>query len=174
MAKISEFDIMLRRRLRRDVVLVLLMVLACYIWWFRSTHNIMSLVNAAKSNELDRIVSCVNWGAPVNGIARRGWYNTPDDTPLTAAIIPKHFDAVKLLVRLGADVNLENGFLMTPAGTAACSGDIAIINYLAEQGADFVVKSGQFTPLEWASNTRSPKPEVIAAIRKILEPQWAN
>lgn len=174
MAKISEFDIMLRRRLRRDVVLVLLMVLACYIWWFRSTHNLLSLVNAAKSNDLERINSCVKWGAPVNGVVRWGWDASPGNTPLTSAIWPKHLDAVKLLVRLGADVNLEDGFSMTPAGTAACSGDIAIINYLAEQGADFVVKSGQFTPLEWASNSRSPKPEVLAAIRKILEPQWAD
>lgn len=132
---------------------------------------IQSLVSAAKRNDLDTIATCVKWGgADVNGISRWGWYNSPGDTPLTAAIWHKRLDAVKLLVSLGAGVNLRDGSSDTPAGVASYTRNVEMIEYLADQGADVTIKSGKLAPLEIMTLRPEPSVSVQTAIRRVTSP----
>lgn len=58
------------------------------------------------------------------------------NTPIMVAIEENKFDAVALLIELGADVNAKNNAGATPAMLAARNWDLATLRLLHENGAD--------------------------------------
>jgi ankyrin repeat protein len=75
-------------------------------------------------------------------LARSG---SPEVLPLQAAIRGKNKDVVSLLLRLGADVNAQDGSARISLHEAALNNDKELIKILVEKGADPMIreKSGQ-------------------------------
>ena len=71
-------------------------------------------------------------------------------SPLVVAILYDNFEAVKLLVEHGANVNYPSvihGFYETPLHIAAARCDLEIVEYLVEQGADANVSNNYGKPI---------------------------
>jgi outer membrane protein assembly factor BamB len=87
------------------------------------------LVDAARAGDVAAMEAALAKGAMVNGTAR---YNV---TPLIAAAMNGHVDAVKFLVARGADLNVEDSFYRFSAGDAALvNGHPEVALFLLERG----------------------------------------
>ncbi|KAK5943857.1 hypothetical protein PMZ80_003138 [Knufia obscura] len=78
-------------------------------------------------------------GCHVNQVTREhleSRYRYRDETPLTRAVSVQDQAMVEMLVEHGAHVNLANGEQLTPLMLAAFDGQMDILQYLIEQGAD--------------------------------------
>ena len=102
-----------------------------------------ALMRAAYSADLELVRLLLGYGAEPD--VRSG----DNETPLLAAAghgwidgysqgkpFAERLDVIKLLVELGADVNWADDAGITPLMVAANMGDVAIIQYLVDQGAD--------------------------------------
>ena len=84
------------------------------------------------------------------------------------------FEAVKLAVDLGADVNTANEDGLTAMHGAAANGADAIVQFLAERGAKLDVKDKyQQTPLSIASGMRLPWIPYGDELGEIIQPSTA-
>ncbi|CAH0018272.1 unnamed protein product [Clonostachys rhizophaga] len=105
----------------------------------------LSLVNAAQNNMVDSIEKCIGEGADVNGSSDEG------STPLIAASICGHLEAIKRLVELGADVNMiqNSTYLLgeTALISAARRGNAGSIKLLLSQGANPNIHGQRTSPL---------------------------
>ncbi len=81
----------------------------------------------------------------------------PADTPISEAVRRGDADAVRTLLRDGADVNASAGDGMTALHWAADAGEVEIANILIDAGAnvDAVTRLGDYTPLHLASRQGS-------------------
>ena len=88
-------------------------------------------------------------------LALAAW--APADTPISDAVRRGDADAVRTLLRDGADVNASAGDGMTALHWAADAGEVEIANILIDAGAnvDAVTRLGDYTPLHLASRQGS-------------------
>merc|ERR1719383_1096773 len=66
----------------------------------------------------------------INGIGDSGM------TPLHQAVLDGNFEAVRLLLRNGADINKLDEDCWTPLHAACAEGHVDIVKYLLDEGAD--------------------------------------
>jgi ankyrin repeat protein len=85
------------------------------------------------------------------------------------------FEAVKICLEKGADVNAKNSMGLTPVMGAANRGSDDIINYLVEHGAKLDVKDAVGrTPVTWAEGVflasvgAERKPSTVALLQKLM------
>jgi ankyrin repeat protein len=80
------------------------------------------------------------------------------DSPVADAAMRKDAQAVKALLRDGADVNAAQGDGMTPLHWAASNGDAELVRVLLYAGANVraTTRLGAYTPLHLASQTGAP------------------
>ena len=85
------------------------------------------------------------------------WISVPD-SPVADAAMRADLDAVRTLLRQGADVNAAQGDGMTALHWAAEAGDEAMIEALIYAGANLgaVTRIGDYTPLHLASKAGQP------------------
>ena len=78
---------------------------------------------------------------------KKRWVNSKDqdddekNTPLHTASQKGHLEIVKILIRLGANVNAKNEEDWTPLNSAAESGEFEVMKYLIEHGAKVNTKN---------------------------------
>jgi ankyrin repeat protein len=126
------------------------------------------LYAALKENDFDKAERCLYWGADVNGFLMWGWSKSnKGNTLLTAAVRYSDVEVVKFLLDKGAEVNKKDGFESTPAGISATRGSLEIIRLLSSFGADFEMRSQEFTPLERAKKIKNEAATDL--IREILQ-----
>ncbi|XP_052771461.1 ankyrin repeat domain-containing protein 55-like isoform X2 [Mya arenaria] len=94
-------------------------------------------------------------------------------TPLAHAVLGKHLSAVKRLVKMGADVNVQDARGRTCLSVAAYQGWTEGLIYLLRKGArqDIVDKAGR-TPLHAATYDTEVKP--LVTLMKRLTPEEVN
>src|SRR5881397_2061630 len=87
-------------------------------------------------------------------------------TPVADAAMRGDRDAVRMLLKQGADVNAAQGDGLTPLHHAADRGDAAMAEMLVYAGANVaaMTRIGQYTPLHLASKTGSTA--VVQALLK--------
>lgn len=107
---------------------------------------------SAESNRIEVMSLLLSAGASVNVVV-----GFSGDTPLYSAIHAGHLDAVELLIKHGADINVRNQVVGTPLHYAAYLARPKIAELLIRQGADVNAraKSGE-TPLDVALGKPSP------------------
>jgi ankyrin repeat protein len=94
-----------------------------------------------------------------------GWYGTP----LVAALAGRHFQTAKFLHENGAhlDVHYRN---YTPLHSAACYGDVEMVQVLLGYGVDVNVRSPpDWTPLHQAAARGSPFLEIHNIVQSTLD-----
>jgi ankyrin repeat protein len=113
---------------------------------------------AIRNNDIAKIQSILAAGTPVDLRDTRG------TTPLMHAAVVGSLEAMKLLLKAGADVNARNGLDATPLVWAASSPDRA--NLLLDAGAEVNVVTKMWrTPLMMAAGTSGS----AATVKRILE-----
>jgi len=124
----------------------------CYMYeLIKFVHNISShlcktMYDAAKEGHLD----CINllYTEDNQSVNERGY---DDETPLHVAISRNNIESVKLLIKLGANVNMINPDRETPLHYATRS--VEMCKILIENGAKINEKQrSDYTPLYYASN----------------------
>jgi ankyrin repeat protein len=110
------------------------------------------LENIAKQ-DLSRVRALLVAGAPVNGSLWRRFYSPNEPTPLQAAVRVCAREIVDLLIKHGADPNLETRKWMAPLSVACQQGDLPIARMLVEHGAlvNPTRKARHPTPIEAAA-----------------------
>lgn len=105
-------------------------------------HNV-PLINAAhySTNEVF-LQKLIDSGADVN-------YKN-DDTALTEAASYNNINAVKVLLKNNADVNVQNYYDMTALMKACYNGNLEITKMLLDAGADKSIKRGDYDALYYA------------------------
>jgi ankyrin repeat protein len=89
-------------------------------------------------------------------------------TPLLAALAGKHFQTADLLRHNGADPHFRGREMRTPLHSAACYGNLEVVQKLIEYGADISAEDlDGCTPLHLASEGHSPKNGFI--VRLLLD-----
>jgi hypothetical protein len=82
-------------------------------------------------------------------------------TPLVAALAGKHFQTAKLLHLCGADPNVQYCVGNTPLHSAACYGDVEIVQILLNLEADVNIRNNDSeTPLDYVSVAPSDSGDV--------------
>ena len=111
-------------------------------WLEEGADITQELSNAVIADDAKRVKFLVSKGADVNKADSQGW------TPLQSAARQRHDDLIKLLIELGADVNVGEP---TPLVAAVMRDHVPSIKLLLEHGAD-MEKPGQagFLPLPLA------------------------
>ncbi len=100
-------------------------------------HEQTALFAAALNGNVSAIQLLKAYGANMNFASSE---HKPFITPIYSAISKHHFEAVKRLIELGADVNYvakgQHNMIATPLICAVQFGDLAIVKLLVEQGAN--------------------------------------
>ncbi len=144
--------------------------------------------DAVQNGDVERVRRCLDGGADVNDredtygrtplhvAAREGredlvrlllaagaYVNARGDTGetplLMAADSPYALGAVRLLVGAGARVNEGNAVGMTALHLAARFGDIDVVMFLLESGADVTIEGPRGTALDWVREGLRSEPE---------------
>ncbi len=91
-------------------------------------------------------------------------------TPAVAALAGKHFELARLLRRRGSSVDPRGSCLWSPLHSAACDGDLEVVQILVELKADINApsESGQ-TPLHVTSCTDVDEANGVKVVRFLLE-----
>ena len=132
-------------------ILVVCVILLSLFYYFFIKPDVGDLVAAATHNDIAKIERCLRSGVDVNEMSKWGWQRKINGvTPLTAALQWGKISTITLLIRSGANVNLQDGFGTSPACVAARRGDPEMIKLLATAGADFKKECNKLTPLERA------------------------
>jgi hypothetical protein len=101
--------------------------------------------------------------------ASGGWYVTP----LVAALAGKHFQTAELLRLNGADPNVQCLFGNTPLHSAACYGDVEMVQVLVNLEADVNIRNNRGrSPLDCASMNSSD--DARGEIMKLLSEHGAQ
>lgn len=103
-------------------------------WLEEGADITQELSNAVIANDFDRVKFLVGKGADVNKVDSQGW------TPLLSAAQQRQDQMAKLLIELGADVNLGHDG-MTPLIAAVMRDHVPTVKVLLDNGAD-INKSG--------------------------------
>lgn len=111
-------------------------------WLAEGADLTQELSNAVIANDFDRVKFLVSKGADVNKADSQGW------TPLQSAARQRRDDMIKLLIELGADVDVGDP---TPLVAAVMRDHVPSIKMLLEHGAN-IEQPGQegFRPLPLA------------------------
>jgi quinoprotein dehydrogenase-associated probable ABC transporter substrate-binding protein len=111
-------------------------------WLEEGADITQELSNAVIANDFDRVKFLISKGADVNKVDNQGW------TPLQSAARQRRDDMIKLLIELGADVDLGDP---SPLVAAVMRDHVPSIKALLEHGAD-LERPGQagFRPLPLA------------------------
>lgn len=112
----------------------------------------LNLASALKNRDINDIYASLLAGADLNKgsgyFQRGGLYVT--NYPILRAARSKAYDTVKLLIFLGADINVQNSLGETVLGIVVEDGDLDMVKYLLSRGANVnMPPAGQFhlTPL---------------------------
>jgi ankyrin repeat protein len=92
-----------------------------------------NLYQAVVSDDTTAIKDFIKKGANVNFVKEKGSMKV---NLLITAVNNKNFDAAKVLLQHGADVNWQDGFNTTALMYAASIGNVAITRLLLNKGAD--------------------------------------
>ncbi|KAJ3683822.1 hypothetical protein LUZ60_014049 [Juncus effusus] len=123
--------------------------------------QIDALLEAARYDEIDEIVSLFSIGVPLNSKDEQG------RTALHMACANGHLAIVNYLISNGADVNVTNLEKNTPLHYACLNGQIEVIKALITAGASVsALNSHERTPADEAVNRG--KLEVLDAINASL------
>ena len=97
----------------------------------------------------------IDAGASIDAEVCFGLFGNPDVSILGLAVSKNHYDVVKLLIELGADVNQMDGIGYPPLTCAVRTGDIRLVKLLLDAGAKPGVRNmHNETPLMNASYRR--------------------
>jgi len=105
--------------------------------------NAQSIFDAIPANDLDKVKTLIESDKKV--VKRKGGYG---DTPLHIAALVDNDEIAKLLIKHGADLEVQNGSFYSPLMRAG----LKVTKVLVENGADidFVSRNGQSTALSVA------------------------
>jgi hypothetical protein len=120
------------------------------------------LADAAFAADVEKLKELLRAGANAGGFAGDYLY------PLEAAASKGHFDAARLLLDNGADVNHWHPIRGTPLLYAVESGDLKTVELLLSRGADPYLVSGGVTPLSLVKKKNTPELTSLfeSAVRK--------
>ncbi len=107
-----------------------------------NTLHAGKLHKAAKRGDITKIKQLISEGADVNKKPKLGKL-----APLHLAVQNQHYDAVKVLVEAGANIELEGSSLQRPLHLAAQNGNWTITEYLMSKGARVNTVSGSSAPI---------------------------
>lgn len=112
---------------------------------------IRDFVKACFQGRIDFVKSALKQGFDPNSL-----HETIGSRPLTAAASKGYLELVKLLIKNGAEINLQDTWKTLPPGRTpleiACrNGHIEVVNYLLAHGAD-VNKVGYWSPIKTAAS----------------------
>ena len=114
---------------------------------YKADPRIGKLVKAARKGDAKRVEELLADGADPNApeVTEWSW-----DAPISAAIVGRNPDVVRLLAKAGA--KLEVGFPYTPLGQSVEIKDVGLVRALIESGADVnaTAENGDDTPLDLA------------------------
>lgn len=126
-------------------------------------HKMTPLMKAVWEGEEEIVKFLLDAGADVN--AKDTDNGQP---PLMYAIARDRAGLVELLIQRGAKVNVRDVRKFTPAHMAAASGNVAILDALAEAGADLKAEMYGLTPLMMAASSR--KAEAVRELVRLGAP----
>ena len=107
----------------------------------------MSLIDAVRTNNLERVKMLVDQGADKDKGDSLGWI------PLWWASWKGHIEVAQYLVEQGATLDKANNGGTTPLIAAVAGGHLEVCRYLLEQGADRDMADHRgWTPLHFAAN----------------------
>ena len=107
----------------------------------------MSLIDAVRTNNLERVKMLVDQGADKDKGDSLGWI------PLWWASWKGHIEVAQYLVEQGATLDKANNGGTTPLIAAVAGGHLEVCRYLLEQGADRDKADHRgWTPLHFAAN----------------------
>ena len=108
--------------------------------------------DAARKGDLKSIRRYVRWGGNLD---RKERYNFKwsVETPLILAVQNNQYEAVKLLVELGADVNEKGEAWYTPVGCAVNAEDKRILPYLLDNGGEIEPYKSKSSAMNFAARS---------------------
>ncbi|MFK7922818.1 MAG: ankyrin repeat domain-containing protein [Bacteroidia bacterium] len=114
----------------------------------QNVAKVKSLLRSIDPNCIDQESGYDSYSAE-NGMTHR---KSKARTPLTAAARLGNLEIAKILMKAGADMDLEDKNFGSPMAEAACGGYIDFVAYMLDQGADInEMSQGQGTALNCAS-----------------------
>ncbi|MFH2043845.1 MAG: ankyrin repeat domain-containing protein [Pseudomonadota bacterium] len=144
---------------------------------FKKTKGAQALHNAAYSNNMEKVITLIRSGTPVDVADESGL------TPLGMALLKDNIDMIKLLLDNGASVDGVRGWRMSPLMSATNRNNFELVKYLLERKADpnlrsephpLIYNEKGWTALGLARKTeehfsRNPKSEDAKKNKRIIE-----
>ncbi|MET0281884.1 MAG: ankyrin repeat domain-containing protein [Steroidobacteraceae bacterium] len=141
-------------------------------FWRAALANDLQAMQLLKDAGADMTIPTVKGTTPLMAAAGMGWAANWSTTA------PTRVEAVKFMLATGADVNHIDELGFSVMHGAALTGDLVLIQYLADAGAktDVKTKAGDY-PADYANGPFQkslPIPEAVALLEKLGSPNSHN
>ncbi len=127
-----------------------LLLLVLVIPFMLAVNGCVGIHDAARKGDLQAIRRYASWGGNLDAKERFN-LTWSVDTPLILAVNSGQYDAVKLLIELGADIDEKGEAWYTPVGCAAYPGQERILQLLLDNGAKIEPFKGYHSALSFAA-----------------------